>query len=153
MVHRPIREPLVMPSLDPRSLLPPGLILEAVEVTSDAIIISARREGRSGHCPGCGVGSDLVHSLHRRRILDLPAHGRTVELHLRIRRFRCAEGACARQTFTELPSPSVTGRTGRRTARLDSLLRDLGRSLGGRPAAALAKRLMLPVGVDTLLRT
>jgi transposase len=42
---------------------------------------------------------------------------------------------------------------GRRTARLDGLLGDLGWSLGGRPAAALAKRLMPPVGVDTMLRT
>ena len=122
MGHRPIREPLAMPSLDPRSLLPPGLLLEAVEVTSDTITISARREGSIGQCPGCGVFPDLVHSLHRRRILDLPAYGRTVELHVRTRRFRCAHGACARQTFTEPSSPSVTGQTGRRTARLDGLL-------------------------------
>jgi transposase len=142
-----------MPSLDPRSLLPPGLVLEAVEVTPDTITISARREGSAGHCPSCGVSSALVHSLHRRRVLDLPAHGRAVELHVQIRRFRCGEPGCPRQTFTEPPSPSVTGGSGRRTARLDGLLGDLGRSLGGRPAAALAKRLMLPVGVDTMLRT
>jgi len=64
-----------MPTLDPRSRLPPGLLLEAVEVTSDTITISACREGRIGHCPSCGVCSDLVHSLHRRRVLDLPAYG------------------------------------------------------------------------------
>jgi hypothetical protein len=45
MVLRLMTEPLTMPSLDPRSLLPPGLLLEAVEVTSDTITISARREG------------------------------------------------------------------------------------------------------------
>lgn len=142
-----------MLSLDPCSLLPPGLLLEAVEVTTDMITISARREGSTGQCPSCGVCSDRVHSLHRRKVLDLPAHGRVVEVHVRIRRFRCADRGCPRQTFTEPPSPSITGRTGRRTARLDGLLGDLGRSLGGRPAAALAGRLMLPVGVDTLLRT
>jgi transposase len=37
-----------MPSLDPRALLPPGLLLDAVEVTPDTITISARREGRTG---------------------------------------------------------------------------------------------------------
>jgi transposase len=142
-----------MPSLDPRSLLPPGLILEAVEVTSDTITISGRRDGDAGNCPDCGVASDVVHSLHRRRVLDLPTHGRTVELHVRIRRLRCAEAGCPRQTFTERLSPFTAGASGRRTARLDGLLGDLGRSLGGRPAAALAGRLMLPVGVDTLLRT
>ena len=142
-----------MPSLDPRSLLPLGLVLEAIEVTPDTITISARREAGAGHCPSCGVCSDSVHSLHRRRVLDLLAYGRVVELQVRIRRFRCGERGCSRQTFTEPPSQSVTGGSGRRTARLDGLLGDLGRSLGGRPAAALAGRLMVPVGVDTLLRT
>lgn len=37
-----------MSSLDPRSLLPPGLVLEAVEVTSEMITISARRDGSIG---------------------------------------------------------------------------------------------------------
>ena len=87
------------------------------------------------------------------RAIGLPAHGRAVERHVRIRRFRCGEPGCPRQIFTEPLSPSVIGGSGRRTARLDGLLGDLGRSLGGRAAAALAKRLMLPVGVDTLLRT
>lgn len=142
-----------MASHDPHSLLPPGLVLEAVEVTADTIAISARRDGGAGHCPDCGVSSNLVHGLLRRRVLDLPAHGQAVEPHVRIRRLRCAEAGCRRRTFTKRLPPAIQGASGRRTARLDGLLRDLGRSLGGRPAAALAKRLMLPVGVDTLLRT
>src|SRR3546814_20371772 len=39
-----------------------------------------------------------------------------------------------------------------RTARLDGLVHHLGVALGGRPAARFAKRLMLPVSNDTLLR-
>jgi transposase len=138
-----------MPSLDPRSLLPPGLILEAVEVTSDTIVISVCRDGGAGSCPDCGVFSDLVHSLHRRRVLDLPAHGRAVELHVRIRRLRCAEPGCPRQTFTERLSPFTVGASGRRTARLDGLLGDLGDRSAAVLRQALAGRLMLPVGVDT----
>ena len=38
------------------------------------------------------------------------------------------------------------------TARLDSIVHHLGRALGGRPAAGFAKRLVLPVSKDTLLR-
>ena len=41
---------------------------------------------------------------------------------------------------------------GRRTARLDGVVHHLGLALGGRPGASLAKRLMLPVSNDTLLR-
>jgi transposase len=38
------------------------------------------------------------------------------------------------------------------SARLDSIVHHLGLALGGRPAAGFAKRLMLPVSKDTLLR-
>jgi len=41
---------------------------------------------------------------------------------------------------------------GRRTARLDHIVHHLGLVLGGRPAASFARRLMLPVSKDTLLR-
>jgi transposase len=40
----------------------------------------------------------------------------------------------------------------RRTARLECIVHHLGLALGGRPAASFAKRLMLPVSNDTLLR-
>jgi hypothetical protein len=40
----------------------------------------------------------------------------------------------------------------RRTSRLDCVVHHLGLALGGRPAASVAKRLMLPVSNDTILR-
>jgi hypothetical protein len=40
----------------------------------------------------------------------------------------------------------------RRTGRLDCVVHHLGLALGGRPAANFAKRLMLPVSNDTVLR-
>ena len=40
----------------------------------------------------------------------------------------------------------------RRTARLDALAHHLGLALGGRPGASLARRLVLPISRDTLLR-
>jgi len=40
----------------------------------------------------------------------------------------------------------------RRTARLEHIVHHLGLALGGRPAASLAKRLMVPISNDTLLR-
>ena len=141
-----------MSCLDPRSLLPPGLVVDAVEVGAGTITIAAHRVQGFGHCPTCGGSSDRVHSIHRRRLLDLPSHGHVVELRVQLRRFRCVAGTCPRRTFAEALSPEVAGRSRRRTRRLDSLVRDLGVALGGRPGAALAQRLMLPVGKDTLLR-
>lgn len=75
-----------MPYLVPCFLLPPVLVPEAAEVTADKIAISACRDGGAGNCPYCGVSSDLVQGLLRRRILDFPAYGRAVQLHVRIRR-------------------------------------------------------------------
>lgn len=141
-----------MPRLDPRPLLPPGLVVDAVEVDAGTVAIAAHPAEGSGRCPACGGRSDRVHSLHRRRLLDLPSHGHAVELLVRVRRFRCMAGACPRRTFTEPLPPGTTGRSGRRTIRIDGLVRDLGVTLGGRPGSALARRLMLPVGKDTLLR-
>jgi transposase len=46
----------------------------------------------------------------------------------------------------------VAGRSSRRTSRLEAIVHHLGIALGGRPAAALARRLMLPVSKDTLRR-
>ncbi|HEY8611660.1 MAG TPA: ISL3 family transposase [Roseomonas sp.] len=141
-----------MPALDPSALLPPGLVVDEVEVGPDLISITAHPAQAFGTCPTCGLRSDRVHSLHRRRLLDLPSHGRSVELLVRTCRFRCLAADCPRRTFTQPPLPEMAGGWRRRTIRLDGLVEALGVALGGRPGAALAQRLMLPVGKDTLLR-
>lgn len=93
-----------------------------------------------------------MHSLHRRRPLDLASHGHAVVLLVRVRRFRCMAPDRPRRAFTEpLPPETVIG-SGRRTARLDGLVRYLGVALGGRPGSALARRRLPPVGKDTVLR-
>lgn len=84
--------------------------------------------------------------------MDLPAHGRAVHLHVQVRRFRCATAACPRRIFGVPLADSVAPRAARRTARLEGIVHHLGLALGGRPAASLARRLMLPVSRDTLLR-
>jgi transposase len=70
-----------------------------------------------------------------------------------VRRFRCSEIGCARRIFAERLDPITVAPRGRRTARLDAVVHHLGLALGGRPAQAIARRLLLPVSKDTLLRT
>lgn len=84
--------------------------------------------------------------------MDLPSHGRAVHLHVQVRRFRCATVSCPRRIFGEPLADSIAPRAARRTARLEGIVHHLGLALGGRPAANLARRLMLPVSRDTLLR-
>jgi transposase len=138
--------------LDLRPLLPPGLAVDAIEPGTDRLVILAHAPEAPRPCPACGVPTNRLHSRYERRLLDLPSHGRVVELHLQLRRLRCMTAGCTRRTFAEPLPAEVARRSGRRTARLDGLIGHLGVALGGRPAAGLAQRLMLPVGKDTLLR-
>ena len=59
---------------------------------------------------------------------------------------------CPRIIFGEPLADTVAARAARRTSRLESIVHHLGIALGGCPAANLARRLMLPVSRDTLLR-
>jgi transposase len=59
---------------------------------------------------------------------------------------------CRRHIFAERFGDDVLPARARRTARLDYIVHHLGLALGGRPAANFARRLMLPVSNDTLLR-
>ena len=61
-----------------------------------------------------------------------------------------ALSTCAsRSVGSDAPPPPAQGGS---SARLEGIVHHLGIALGGRPAAALARRLMLPVSRDTLLR-
>jgi transposase len=83
---------------------------------------------------------------------DLPAHGRRVRIGLEVRRFRCALSGCRRKIFAERFGDEITQPFARRTSRLQIIVHHLGLALGGRPGQSLARRLLLPVSKDTLLR-
>jgi transposase len=68
------------------------------------------------------------------------------------RRFRCDAVLCGRRIFAERFGDGTLAPWARRTARLDSVVHHLGLALGGRPAASFARRIMLSVSKDTLLR-
>jgi transposase len=135
-----------------QSISPSGLIVEAIEVGADHVVVMARGAGTAGRCPDCGSSSGRVHSHYERRLLDLPSHGRAVHLRIAVRRFRCVSSLCRRRIFVERLNEGIAERSARRTARLDAIVHHLRLALGGRPAANLARRLMLPVSKDTLLR-
>ncbi|MHC2623958.1 transposase [Bradyrhizobium huanghuaihaiense] len=133
------------------SLVPRGFVVESAYY---GVIRRSLWFGRPGVglCPSCGTVSRRVHSRYRRRVTDLPLSGRIVQLLVIARRFRCDAVLCGRQIFTERFGEGVLAPSARRTARLESIVHHLGLALGGRPAAVFARRLMLPVSKDTLLR-
>ena len=138
-------------SLEISSLVPRGLIVESVNECEDAIEVTVRSETTAAACPSCGSGSQRVHSRYLRRVADLPCTGRRVSLSVITRRFFCRAEKCRQRIFVERFGEALPPRA-RRTSRLDGVVHYLGLALGGRPAASFARRLMLPVSNDTLLR-
>ena len=138
--------------LRPSALIPPGLVVEQIHADLQQVTITVHSSHRSGVCTSCGTLSSRVHSHYPRRVADLPLAGRPVQFLIRARRFRCDAVRCGRRIFTERFAPDVIARHARRTTRLEGIAHYLGLALGGRPAKRLARRLMLPVSKDTLLR-
>ena len=133
------------------SLVPSGLVVESVSDLSDSVILTVRSAAVTARCPLCGSVSRRIHSRYTRQVADLPCAGRAVRLLVISRRFTCEVRHCRRQIFAERFGGSLPVRA-RRTARLECVVHHLGLALGGRPAASFARRLMLPVSNDTLLR-
>ena len=134
-------------------LAPDGFAVDAVQLDGERVQLHLRSNAPFGSCPDCGRQSNRVQSLYRRRPADLPLGGRSVELIVLVRRFWCDAVLCGRRIFCERFGDGIPARYSRRTGRLETIVHHLGLALGGRPAAAFADRLMMPVSNDTLLRT
>ena len=76
------------------------LALEGVHESSAGIVIRVRSTATPA-CPACGGSVVSYHSRYERRIRDLPWQGRPVQLHLRMRRFRCRNQHCRQTIFAE----------------------------------------------------
>jgi transposase len=133
-------------------LVPVGLIVESVTQLDDDVLVTARAGIQVAKCPLCGSPSRRVHSRYVRQVSDLPCSGRSVRLRVMARRFCCSAQHCRRRIFAERFDETLLLVRSRRTRRLDCVVHHLGLALGGRPAASFAKRLMLPVSNDTVLR-
>jgi transposase len=139
-------------ALRPSAIVPDGFAVESAVCDGGTTLIMVRPTSNTSACPRCGTRSDRIHSRYLRHATDLPLAGRPVRLVIVARRFRCDAALCSRRIFTERFDGSVLALRGRRTARLDYVVHHLGLALGGRPAASFARRLMIPVSNDSLLR-
>jgi transposase len=135
-----------------QALSPAGLVIDTVTLEADHLLVIAHPGALDAACTACGERSSQIHSHYQRRLMDLPSHGQSVRLHVQARRFRCGNGGCSRKIFGEVLGADIASRASRRTSRLEAIVHHIGIALGGRPAASLARRLMLPVSRDTLLR-
>ena len=119
--------------------------------SGDHLVLEMHATSSSAACPLCDQPSTRLHSHYRRRLADLPWQGRTVELQVRVHRFRCTNIPCPRRIFAER-LPTLAMPKARRTSRLYDTQQSLALALGGAPGSRLADKLAMPVSGATLLR-
>lgn len=129
----------------------PGFEVEQVDIIAGTCIITAVAINETAICPTCGKVSRRIHSYYTRSVRDLPSSGQAVQLSLRVRRFRCQNGNCPRQTFAER-LPEIVAVWAQRTVRLTKLLSTFAIALSAQQAAHLLTHLAMPTSGDTLLR-
>src|SRR5579859_1214227 len=121
----------------------------SIEQLEDQFLLSVHVE-QDPCCPECGQVSSSRHSSYVRRLQDLPWQGLTVQILLRVRRFRCRKRRCPRKVFTERIEGIPTYI--RQTNQLAEMVRVVGYAAGGLPGARLLARLAIRVSDDTVLR-
>jgi transposase len=120
-----------------------------LESTRKVLVVHAERRGSP--CPSCEQHSDSPHSIYVRQPADLPAAGRSAQIELQVRRFRCRNARCTRHTsFDCLPELLVPG--ARRTHRLAHAQCSVGLTAGAKTGASLLKPVALQTRPDSLLR-
>ncbi len=129
----------------------PGCRVNQVRVTPDHLELQGATTHAQAHCPTCGRASRAVHSSYTRTLHDLPIATSSVRLLLTVRRFRCTNRVCPRQTFVE-PLTDLAPAFARRTHRLTTLLTHLALLLGGQAGHRLAHTFRTPISPASLLR-
>lgn len=128
-----------------------GFKIEEVSCGENTVTITARATNPRASCPSCGQSATRIHSYYLRSPCDLPRSGRSVHLQLRVRRFRCQNNDCPRQTFAER-LPELVAVSAQRTVRLTRLLHTFSIALSGEAASRLLADVGVPTSADTLLR-
>jgi transposase len=129
----------------------PGFKIDQVDERSGALVIHAHSLARAAICPCCGHLSRRVHCHYTRSPRDLPCNGRRVQLVLGVRRFRCSNDWCQRQTFVER-IPRLVPVHGQRTVRLTTVLQAITFEVSAEAGSRITEYLNMSISADTLLR-
>ena len=90
-----------------QAVSPAGLVIDTVTLEADQLVVIAHPRAPDAACTACGERSSQIHSRYQRRLLDLPSHGRSVRLHVQVRRFRCVNAGCGRKILGEVRTPTL----------------------------------------------
>ena len=115
------------------------------------MLITAVSTSSTAVCPTCNQVSQRIHSSYTRSPHDLQTSGQTVRLTLQVRRFRCQNQHCQRQTFAER-LPGVVPLYAQRTLRLTNTLTLFAFVLSGQAGVRLLAQIGMTTSADTLVR-
>jgi transposase len=79
----------------------PQCEIQSIEQSPGMIWIVACSTTKAENCPNCGFVSKRVHSYYSRYLSDLPVGEASLQLQIRVKRFRCLQVHCKRKTFAE----------------------------------------------------
>jgi transposase len=128
-----------------------GVYVRRIVLQPAQLILEVTPRATTARCPSCHRRSRRIHPRYIRSIADEPLGGRTVTIRLQVRRFSCSSPHCSRRTFAE-QVPTLAARSARRSVPLQTVLEDIGLTIGGRPGARFAGRRNIPIGRNTLIQ-
>jgi transposase len=141
---------VVVPGLS-ESLGAVGKRIIRFDITDTLLAVEAASSAQRAKCPTCSCGSSRRHGQYQRQLRAQPCMGRSVILHVQVRRFKCLNPQCPQMTFVE-PIEALAPAKHRRTVGLSGESRAIAQALGGSAAARLSAKLGIPTSRDTLLR-
>jgi transposase len=128
-----------------------GKRISRFDITETGLSVEAASSVRRAVCPTCSRPSSRRHGQYRRRLRAHPCMGRSVILHVQVRRFKCLNPHCPRITFVE-PIESLALTKQRGTVGFRGASCAIAQALGGSAGARLLAKPGMPNNRDTLLR-
>ena len=129
----------------------PGFEIREVQQSDDKLQVRAWSTSQTAACPECGTLSTAIHGWYMRHPQEIASIGQQVRLYLRVKRFRCDQMRCSRQTFAESLSAWLPTYA-RRTSQLTTLMRQISMEIGAEAAHRVLNYLRIQSSGDTLLR-
>lgn len=117
----------------------------------NTVDVKARISGSYAICPVCKKKSHSVHSTYVRHLMDLPIHGKRMNITLLSRKFRCRNAECRQSIFTEQPV-ELTERYSRKTIAAKSKLQTVLVEMSAMKGALIATSMGLAQSASTCLR-
>jgi len=120
-------------------------------IHNEAVDVQARPSLSYAKCPVCGKKSHSVHSTYERHLMDLPIHGKRMNITLLARKFRCRNPKCRQIVFTEQPA-ELTERYSRKTNAAKSKLQVVLIEMSAMKAALIVSSMGMVQSASTCLR-